>query len=66
LFKFLSSILIFFLFSISNSLSAKGIKDFEKIDLTKDQKPGRYFEDQPDITDEHQIQLIYWLACKLE
>ena len=30
MFKSLSLILIFFLFSISNSLSAKGIKDFEK------------------------------------
>jgi len=50
LFKFLSLILIIFLFSISNSLSAKGIKDFEKIDLSKDQKSGRFFEDQPDIT----------------
>jgi hypothetical protein len=61
LFKFLSLILIVFLFSISNSLSAKGIKDFEKIDLSKDQKPGRFFEDQPDITNEHQIHFIYLL-----
>ena len=61
MFKFLSLILIVFLFSISNSLSAKGIKDFEKIDLSKDQKSGRFFEDQPDITNEHQIHFIYLL-----
>ena len=61
MFKFLSLILIVFLFSLSNSLSAKGIKDFEIIDLSKDQKSGRFFEDQPDITDEHQIHFIYLL-----
>ena len=66
MFKSLSLILIVFLFSISNSLSAKGIKDFEKIDLSKDQKPGRYFEDQPDITDEHQIHFIYLLPSDAE
>ena len=43
--------------------TASGIKDFEKIDLSKDQKPGRYFEDQPDITDEHQIHFIYLLPA---
>ena len=66
MFKFLSLFLIVFLFSISNSFSAKDIKDFEKIDLSKDQKPGRYFEDQPDITDEHQIHFIYLLPSDAE
>jgi len=66
LFKFLSLILIVFLFSISNSLSAKDIKDFEKIDLSKDQKPGRFFKDQPDVTDEHQIHFIYLLPADAE
>ena len=47
--------------SIAPSYSASGIKDFEKIDLSKDQKPGRFFEDQPDITNEHQIHFIYLL-----
>jgi len=36
LFKFLFLTLIFFLFSISNSLTAKSIKDFEEIDLTNE------------------------------
>ena len=48
------------------SYSASGVKDFEKIDLSKDQKPGRYFEDQPDITDEHQIHFIYLLPADAE
>ena len=52
--------------SILPSYSASGIKDFEKIDLSKDQKPGRYFEDQPDITDEHQIHFIYLLPSDAE
>jgi len=26
-----------------------------------DEKPGRFFEDQPDVTDEHQIHFIYLL-----
>ena len=26
-----------------------------------DDKPGRFFEDQPDVTDEHQIHFIYLL-----
>ena len=47
--------------SIAPSYSASGIKDFEKIDLSKDQKPGRFFEDQPDITNENQIHFIYLL-----
>ena len=66
MFKFLSLILIVFLFSISNSFSAKDIKDFEKIDLSNDQKSGRYFEDQPDVTDEHQIHFIYLLPSDAE
>ena len=62
MFKFLSLILIVFLFSLSNSLSAKGIKDFEKIDLSKDQKSGRFFEDQPDVNDDYQVHFFYVLA----
>jgi hypothetical protein len=48
--KILSITLILFFSFLSTSFSAKDIKDFEKIDLSKDQMPGRYFEDQPDIT----------------
>ena len=52
--------------SIAPSYSASGIKDFEKIDLSKDQKSGRFFEDQPDITDDHQIHFIYLLPSDAE
>ena len=27
-----------------------------------DEKPGRFFEDQPDVNDDYQIHLIYFLA----
>ena len=64
--KILSITLILFFSFLSTSFSAKDIKDFEKIDLSKDQKPGRYFEDQPDITDEHQIHFIYLLPSDAE
>ncbi len=56
---FLSLFLILFLFSTLSF--ASGIEDFEEIDWSKDQKPGRFFEDQPDITDEYQIHFIYLL-----
>ena len=29
--------------------------------VSADEKPGRFFEDQPDVTDEHQIHFIYLL-----
>ena len=64
--KIFSITLILFFSFLSTSFSAKGIKDFEKIDLSKDQKTGRYFEDQPDITDEHQIHFIYLLPSDAE
>ncbi|MDB9792702.1 hypothetical protein OAB06_02000, partial [Candidatus Pelagibacter sp.] len=57
--KILLLVLIFFFNTLS--INAASIKDFEKIDLSQDQKSGRYFEDQPDITDEHQIHFIYLL-----
>jgi len=41
---FIEIIVLFFL-TITFSNSANKIKDFEKIDLSKDQKTGRYFED---------------------
>jgi len=61
-FKFLSLILILFFSFLSTSFSAKDIKDFEKIDLSKDQKPGRFFEDQPDVTDDYQIHFNYLIS----
>ena len=57
----LIEIIVLFFLTITFSNSAKKIENFEKIDLSKDQKSGRFFEDQPDITDEHQIHFIYLL-----
>ena len=32
---------------------------FTNLTFAADKKPGRFFEDQPDITNEHQIHFIY-------
>ena len=32
--------------------------------FASDEKPGRFFEDQPDVTDDYQIHFIYLLAKK--
>ena len=48
-------------FAIGSFVDKFEIDDFKKIDLSKDQKSGRFFEDQPDITDDHQIHFIYLL-----
>ena len=67
--KFKKIFIIFFsiiYLPIVSSYSASGIENFKEIDLSKDQKPGRYFEDQPDITDEHQIHFIYLLPSDAE
>ena len=32
--------------------------------FASDEKPGRFFEDQPDVTDDYQIHFIYFLAKK--
>lgn len=37
--------------------------DTKPLLLEEDKKPGRYFEDQPDITDEHQVHIIYSLLA---
>jgi hypothetical protein len=60
--KILLLVLTFFFNTLS--INAASINDFEKIDLSQDQKSGRYFEDQPDITDEHQIHFIYLLTFR--
>ena len=67
--KFKKIFIIFFsiiYLPIVSSYSASGIENFKEIDLSKDQKSGRYFEDQPDITDEHQIHFIYLLPSDAE
>ncbi len=62
--KILSITLILFFSFLSSSFSAKDIKDFEKIDLSKDQKPGRFFEDQPDVTDETSNSFYIFITCR--
>ena len=37
---------------------------FTSISLASDEKPGRFFEDQPDVNDDYQIHFIYLLAKK--
>ena len=32
---------------------------FSNISLASDDKPGRFFEDQPDVNDDYQIHFIY-------
>ena len=32
--------------------------------FASDEKPGRFFEDQPDVNDDFQIHFIYFLAKK--
>ena len=50
---------------LSTFALADGHKDPRSRDLSirdTDKKSGRYFEDQPDVTDDYQIHLIYFLA----
>ena len=61
-----------FLFAIDDKIVwnlegvAKGISAEEKAEIEKqaqiDKKPGRFFEDQPDVNDDHQIHFIYLLS----
>ena len=37
---------------------------FTNLTFASDEKPGRFFEDQPDVTDDYQIHFIYFLAKK--
>ena len=63
-----------FLFAIDDKIVwnlegvAKGISDEEKAEIEKqaqiDKKPGRFFEDQPDVNDDYQIHFIYLLSSK--
>ena len=48
-------------FASENSIDTKNIKA-KRIVLEKDKKPGRFFEDQPDVTDDYQIHFNYLLA----
>jgi len=35
---------------------------FANISLASDEKPGRFFEDQPDVTDDYQIHFNYLIS----
>ena len=37
---------------------------FYSHNAVSDEKPGRFFQDQPDVTDDYQIHFIYLLAKK--
>jgi len=37
---------------------------FTNLTFASDEKPGRFFEDQPDVNDDYQIHFIYLLAKK--
>ena len=37
---------------------------FSNLSIASDEKPGRYFEDQPDVNDDFQIHFINFLAKK--
>ena len=39
---------------------------FTNLTFAADEKPGRFFEDQPDVTDDHQIHFNYLLAADSE
>ena len=39
---------------------------FTNLTLASDEKPGRFFEDQPDVTDDYQIHFNYLLAADSE
>ena len=63
-----------FLFAIDDKIVwnlegvAKGMSAEEKAEIEKqaqiDKKPGRFFEDQPDVNDDYQIHFIYLLSSK--
>ena len=57
LITFISLILI-----ISNAYADKCYEsDTTPIILDSDKKPGRFFEDQPDVTDDFQVHIVYTL-----
>ena len=39
---------------------------FTNLTFASDNKPGRFFEDQPDVTDDYQIHFNYLLAADSE
>ena len=39
---------------------------FTNLTFAIDEKPGRFFEDQPDVTDDYQIHFNYLLAADSE
>ena len=51
-------------FASENPIDTKATKNIiaKRIILEKDKKPGRFFEDQPDVNDDYQIHFNYLLA----
>ena len=37
---------------------------FTNLTFASDEKPGRFFEDQPDVTDDYQIHFNLLLSCR--
>ena len=62
---FIIFIALVFYSTFSTFALANGHKDPRSKDLSIreiDKKLGRYFEDQPDVTEDYQIHLIYFLG----
>ena len=61
----LTLVFCFIVFSLNSYSYADACysPDTKPLLLEEDKKPGRYFEDQPDITDEHQVHIIYSLLA---
>ena len=63
--RLINFLIAIFISILSTFVLADGHKDPRSRDLSirdTDKKPGRYFEDQPDVTDDYQIHLIYFLG----
>jgi len=55
-------IFISFIFIISNAYADKCFDiDTTPANLDSDKKPGRFFEDQPDVNDDFQVHIVYTL-----
>jgi len=55
-------LIIISLFLVTNALADKCYNpDASTAILENDKKPGRFFEDQPDINDDYQIHIVYSL-----
>ena len=55
-------IILLSLFIITNAYADKCYNpDSTPIILESDKKPGRFFDDQPDVNDDYQIHIVYSL-----